>query len=346
MANPTVNRNLMANPNLIVNLSLTDNPSINSTSTSPTHSSSLTASRSLTATPKLSHTATPRLSPTPSPVSSTGQRDVEGSFKCVFCDVNYKVERYYNQHVGNHVPCKYEGCDWECTPKLMVDHVRSAHLGLPPSSAPKADGRLPSGYSGVGFKEVDVVVQGRSVGKFTIPLGDDPEDTRKWLEERRKRFPTRKNIAAKAEKEALTLASDASAVDSNGFWDVGSGVGSFGGPSSPLPRDPVAYKLTKAGQFGKLCRHYMGGKGCRKGGECGDVHDETARGALMDRRKAQGNNKRVMEETFGKEVGGRNKKTKGVLEKLLEGEQRREKELTLAAIRYLVEVNFYQSGKK
>jgi hypothetical protein len=74
----------------------------------------------------------------------------------------------------------------KCTPKLMVDHVREKHLGLPPTPG-KADGKLPSGYEGTGFKEVDVVVQGRSFGKFRIPLGNDPEDTKKWLEDRKKR---------------------------------------------------------------------------------------------------------------------------------------------------------------
>lgn len=154
------------------------------------------------------------------------------------------------------------------------------------------------------------------------------------------RFPTKKNIAAKVEKKALDEANNASIVDSNGFWE------DAGGAKTPLARDPDAYKCTKAGQFGKLCRHFMAPKGCRRGEDCMDVHDETARRALEERRKAAGNNKRVMEETFGKEKR-RNKKSRvSVLGKLLEGEQKREKGLTLAAIRYLVEVNFYQTRVK
>ena len=64
------------------------------------------------------------------------------------------------------------------------------------------DGKVPSAYAGTGYKTIAIDV-GSGTQSFVIPLGDDEEDVRKWREERRRRWPSRKNVEGKRKRDEV-----------------------------------------------------------------------------------------------------------------------------------------------
>ena len=233
----------------------------------------------------------------------------------------------------------------------------------------------------------------QNYGTFRIPLGDDPEDTKKWLEERRRKFPTRKNVQEKIERERKMREEEESSAMGTDIWrstgggrksnengkttmtttapavtaaeaEAAAAAGSGSGIGESRSSAPKSGSSTKSS---RLCKWFMSGRGCSKGSSCSFVHDSGAKRLSDDARRekseARDSNDRVMLELYGKvhrdnawkggvcgpgggQGNGKRRRTNGgnILSKLLEGEKKAEVEVTLAAIRYLVEVDFYQSG--
>ncbi|GMH91405.1 hypothetical protein TrVE_jg9281 [Triparma verrucosa] len=174
---------------------------------------------------------------------------------------------------------------------------------VPASAAPKPDAPLPPTYvNKTGFK---AVVPPGLKKSFVICLGDDPEDIKKWREERRKKWPSRANVAEKLK------------------------AGIVPSPSKPASTDNR-----------RTCNYFLKNGKCSKGDSCTFKHDEEAHNEYKRVGEKRIKDRADQLESFGSLP----KKTRkeGILDKLLEAEEKDEEATTLAIIRYLVGVDFLQ----
>ncbi|XP_076435394.1 FMR1-interacting protein NUFIP1-like [Babylonia areolata] len=90
-------------------------------------------------------------------------------FHCEVCDRGFKTEEKYEEHLSQHVKCTVEGCRYIASPKLVQLHYNTQHR--------------------------------TGVAKRIWSL-DSPDAIRKWVEERKRNFPTKENIARKNKERA------------------------------------------------------------------------------------------------------------------------------------------------
>lgn len=91
--------------------------------------------------------------------------DFRFSLACEACNKTYKRREQYDEHVAQHVKCAY--CAYSASRKLVLQHQDQVHG--------------PNGRK--------------------LPPLDTPEDIQKWIEERKKRWPTAANVARKVCRE-------------------------------------------------------------------------------------------------------------------------------------------------
>eukprot|EP00541_Cyclophora_tenuis_P009815 CAMPEP_0116573824 /NCGR_PEP_ID=MMETSP0397-20121206/19017_1 /TAXON_ID=216820 /ORGANISM="Cyclophora tenuis, Strain ECT3854" /LENGTH=211 /DNA_ID=CAMNT_0004102449 /DNA_START=82 /DNA_END=714 /DNA_ORIENTATION=- len=202
------------------------------------------------------------------------------------------------------------------SPKLVKAHHQSVH----------------GKFSGSGFKTVTVAIPGCKVQRFRICVGDRPEDVKKWLAERKKRFPRQRPLETpSAEKDTK-----------KGGGNIGSLLAGYGSSSDeedddekqsegPIvkkkkeedsqvcqpttqysPKPPsVALNTTMRS---RPCRYFMRNGRCRNGDSCKFSHD-------------------VMPRALGKK--GASPSSTSLLRKLLQTDAERERTLTLQLLRYI-----------
>lgn len=86
------------------------------------------------------------------------------AFLCEVCDRGFKTEDKYQEHVSEHQQCSVEGCRYIAAPKLVQLHYQTQHR------------------TGVARK---------------IWSLESPEDISKWIQERKRNYPTKDNITRK-----------------------------------------------------------------------------------------------------------------------------------------------------
>ncbi|KAJ8031009.1 Nuclear fragile X mental retardation-interacting protein 1 [Holothuria leucospilota] len=88
-------------------------------------------------------------------------------FNCEVCDCGFPKESEFEEHNKLHEKCQVEGCGLEAIPAVLKNHVKQQHeADLPP-----------------------------------VEWSRDEKDTKKWGEERKKKYPSAANIASKKEVE-------------------------------------------------------------------------------------------------------------------------------------------------
>ena len=93
------------------------------------------------------------------------------AWTCEACQCTLESEKAFKSHRKSHVKCS--DCSFEGAPKVVKAHYQAKH----------------GKFSGSGFKTITVGVPGCRVQKFKICVGNRPEDIRRWIAERRKKFP-------------------------------------------------------------------------------------------------------------------------------------------------------------
>ncbi|KAK7090124.1 FMR1-interacting protein NUFIP1-like [Littorina saxatilis] len=99
--------------------------------------------------------------------AKTDKRDLpeNNQFHCETCDRGFNTDEKYQQHVLEHKKCSVDGCRYVAAPKLVDLHYHTQHR------------------TGLAKK---------------IWSLESPEDIQKWIQERKRHFPTKENIARRA----------------------------------------------------------------------------------------------------------------------------------------------------
>lgn len=103
-------------------------------------------------------------------------------FYCDPCDKEFTQKSQYDAHLSTHEVCKFQGCLFQASKKVVSAHFHSSH----------------GQYSGSGVKVINVEGQ-----KFKVLMGTNPEEVEQWREARRKKFPTIDNLKKKTELKLL-----------------------------------------------------------------------------------------------------------------------------------------------
>mmetsp|Transcript_35125 Transcript_35125/g.76890 ORF Transcript_35125/g.76890 Transcript_35125/m.76890 type:complete len:556 (+) Transcript_35125:218-1885(+) len=117
-----------------------------------------------------------------------------GIYKCPNCpSASFPTQRALDTHISAHVTCRHEGCGYTASKGLVNAHFASKH----------------GKFKGRGLKTITIAVPGCRVQKFKICVGSHPDDIQAWIEERKKKFPTRAKLKKKSEVEARRRAEGA-----------------------------------------------------------------------------------------------------------------------------------------
>lgn len=91
------------------------------------------------------------------------QNKQQYSHRCEICDKNFKDQKKYDEHMASHVNCEHEGCNFSA-PRPIMKHHELLH-------------------------------------KNNMANLETPEEIAKYIEERKRKFPTRERIEMKRKEE-------------------------------------------------------------------------------------------------------------------------------------------------
>jgi len=144
------------------------------------HSNRVPFSRSNQAPPSNRTNGSVALVPTTTVNHTLEQQPI---YTCQVCqNLEFHTQQAWQEHVSSHVQCSH--CSFTASKKITHAHFLSAH------------GKFSSG----GFQQVAVNIPGFKPQFFQVCVGNDPEEIKKWIDERRKNYPTRVNIMRKQSK--------------------------------------------------------------------------------------------------------------------------------------------------
>jgi hypothetical protein len=98
------------------------------------------------------------------------------TWNCQSCKREFSLLKAYQEHMATHEKCTFDGCEFEGSKKVVSTHFQTAH----------------GEYSGTGYKVIEVEGE-----KFKVLMGTNSDEVEQWRLERRKKFPTAKNIELK-----------------------------------------------------------------------------------------------------------------------------------------------------
>ena len=273
------------------------------------------ASSSSSSLPQYPNSWNPRDYPIASPPPVPAKRQ-KVEYRCETCNVTMDSEVAWRGHLKSHIRCSQ--CDFVASPKVIKAHHQSVH----------------GKFAGNGFKTVTVAVPGCPVQRFRICVGDHPDDIRKWLAERRKRFPRQQ----KPSNNTIHGGVDTKKDDNLGSLLAGYGSSSDDDDdddgkdnettTTTTTRDEAKPSTTETAEpetRKKPCRYFMRNGRCRNGDACKFSHDVTPRMHPNSRAK---------------------KSNTPLLRKLLQTDMERESNLTLQLLRYIVDCNYLQEQRK
>uniref|UniRef100_A0AAR5PF25 C2H2-type domain-containing protein n=1 Tax=Dendroctonus ponderosae TaxID=77166 RepID=A0AAR5PF25_DENPD len=94
--------------------------------------------------------------------------DEEGSYACDTCERDFYSKYQFDKHMSEHRTCNLEGCTFTAHEKIIEKHIRMQH----------------------------------STGIFEkIKKLNNPEDIAKWIEERKKNYPSKENVEKRYERQ-------------------------------------------------------------------------------------------------------------------------------------------------
>lgn len=120
----------------------------------------------------LPHRAPPPTPPTPRKRDPPPETRIKAAFRCAPCQLTLATAAALVAHTSTHITC--DACPFTAAPKVVRGHFAAAH----------------GKFAGAGYRTVTVALPGaRTVQRFRICVGNQPEDIQRWIAERRQRFP-------------------------------------------------------------------------------------------------------------------------------------------------------------
>lgn len=105
--------------------------------------------------------------------------------QCTTCSITFDSLQAYTSHLSSHIQCTHPNCTFTASKKVVSAHYSQSH----------------GKFSGRGLKTVTIQTPGsKKAQKFKICVGNHPDDVKAWIEERKKRFPTREKMSKLDEK--------------------------------------------------------------------------------------------------------------------------------------------------
>jgi hypothetical protein len=121
-------------------------------------------------------------------------------YHCEPCSVSFPTKAALDAHSKSHIKCKK--CSFVGSKKVVSAHYKSKH----------------GEYAGRGLKSITLQYPGsRQVQRFKICVGNHPDDIKAWIEERKKRFPTRERVLQRQEKLKRNREEGALGVSNDGI---------------------------------------------------------------------------------------------------------------------------------
>lgn len=234
------------------------------------------------------HFGPPPLSHRSSPIiSAAGGWLATSSLNCQHCNKSFASNAQYSAHLNSHQTC--EVCGFVGSKTSVQAHIATTH----------------GQYAGTGYKQV--FVEGKS---FTVLLGTDPQLVAEWREQRRKNWPSARNIERKRKERPL--------VDYDSDEDE--------------PHQQQAHRK-------KFCRFFVHSGRCDKGSMCAYSHDLSDR-ALCPyyfRGDCRHGNKCKNAHFDHAGISEKPRQQTSLLRKLLHNDIRAETHLVLAIFRHIVD---------
>ena len=217
------------------------------------------------------------------------------NYHCKPCDVSFLSKSALQAHLKSHIKCTK--CSFTASKKVVSAHYKSKH----------------GEYAGRGLKSVTIQTPGsRQTQRFKICVGNHPDDIQAWIAERKKRFPTRRNIEKKLEKNKRgraegklvfhgdeskkrqkfdTGTSRGNAVASQVSSSISTLVACYGSSSDDdddtsgkntqqlepniqsSPSNSISTDASALKHKTKLCRFFLRNGTCKNGENCTYIHD-------------------------------------------------------------------------
>ncbi|WAQ82709.1 hypothetical protein PtA15_3A73 [Puccinia triticina] len=108
-------------------------------------------------------------------------------FRCEECKQDYYNLTDLANHLRNHVKCDYENCKFEAIQDILDLHKEDRHLIFKPGRSPKSRAKTNTKPDG----PLNATIQGLGYALKT------QEDIDKWIQERKKKWPTNALVAEK-----------------------------------------------------------------------------------------------------------------------------------------------------
>lgn len=256
--------------------------------------------------------------------------DDPSPWNCQPCQVSLESQAALQAHVNAHISCTL--CNFTASQKVVNGHFASAH----------------GKFSGGGFKTVTIAVPGCRVQRFNICVGNHPDDVKKWIQERKKKFPRTKRKDRDNQQET----SDSKKEKDSALGSLLEGYGSSSSEDDDNDEKPAtshsaadttttlanteaadnAESQTRPPNYRtRPCKYFMRNGSCRNGDKCNFSHE-------MQNQRTTNNpwassNKRQRR-------GPSSSST--LLRKLLENDARREATLSIQLLEYLADCNYLQ----
>jgi hypothetical protein len=247
-------------------------------------------------------------------------------WKCGTCQVYLESESALTAHTQAHITCSQ--CSFTASRKVVNGHFQAAH----------------GKFSGGGFKTVTIAIPGCRVQRFNICVGNHPDDVKKWIEQRRQKFPRQRQTANQKEPDSA-LGSLLDGYGSSSSDDVCDEKLAAEKTANIVVKENNELSLPNVQKNGssqqsrpanyriRPCKYFMRNGSCRNGDACNFSHE------IQNDARCNNNNK------MNKRQKTKTSSSTTLLRKLLENDTKREATLSLQLLEYLVDCNYLQKQR-
>lgn len=184
--------------------------------------------------------------------------------RCVPCEKNFPNESQYKAHLEQHVTCPQ--CSFAAAKKVVTKHIQTDHAVYVKNDA------------GIAASSTDKQYDADHETVQSLRIMESPEEIAKWIEERKKRWPTEDNIKRRSETGQGSAAVGETADLLDYFKKDKKSKSSnrkrkqTDGADGEMGDDSIQNKKAKT----RICKYFLKGQ-CSKGDDCTFRHEQTAK---------------------------------------------------------------------